>query len=92
MPLVVTRRKRERVQIGDDIVIEVTDIRGSREVKLAFFEPKSVVISRLSEGAPPERYECKAVTVCPFGRPELPDVTRCANCTCHQADEPDSIP
>lgn len=59
MALVLTRRKRDRVQIGPDILVEVTEIRGS-EVKLAFFAPDDIVIQRLGpgEGLKPLAMEC----------------------------------
>lgn len=61
MPLVLTRRKHERIQIGHDIIVEVSDVRGKKEVKLTIFAPDDVVIVRLApgEGLKPLGKECE---------------------------------
>lgn len=44
--LVLTRRKSERIQIGPDIIITITEIRPSR-VKIHIEAPKTLDINRL---------------------------------------------
>lgn len=43
--LVLSRRKDERIMIGDNIVIEVVEIRGDK-VRLSFIAPPEVTIHR----------------------------------------------
>lgn len=43
--LVLTRKERERICIGDDIVIEVTDIRSGR-VRIGIIAPANVKVMR----------------------------------------------
>ena len=43
--LILSRRKNERVVIGDDIVVTVTEIRGDK-VRLGFEAPEEVPVHR----------------------------------------------
>ena len=43
--LVLTRRERERLKIGDDVTVTVVGIRGN-EVRLGFEAPRSVPVHR----------------------------------------------
>lgn len=43
--IVLSRKKSERIMIGDDIVLKVVDVRGDK-VRLAFDAPKDVIVHR----------------------------------------------
>ena len=43
--LVLTRKRNERIRIGDDIIVEIADIRGDK-VRLAIQAPKEVSVHR----------------------------------------------
>lgn len=43
--LVLTRRERERLKVGDDVTVTVVGIRGN-EVRLGFEAPRSVPVHR----------------------------------------------
>ena len=43
--LVLTRRERERLKIGDEVTVTVVGIRGN-EVRLGFEAPRSVPVHR----------------------------------------------
>jgi len=43
--LVLTRGRNERIRIGDDIIVEIADIRGDK-VRLAIQAPKEVPVHR----------------------------------------------
>jgi len=45
MPLVLTRKAGEQIQIGDDIWVTVVEVRGE-QVRLAITAPKDVIILR----------------------------------------------
>lgn len=44
--LVLMRQRGERIMIGDDIVVEVVEIRGDHRVRLAVSAPKSIPVHR----------------------------------------------
>lgn len=59
--LVLSRRLGERVLIGEDIIVEVVEVRGNR-VRLAFSAPDYVTIAReellpllAAESEPPQK-------------------------------------
>jgi carbon storage regulator CsrA len=50
--LVLSRREREAVLIGDEIVITVTRVKG-KTVRIAIDAPRQVAIARLDQPAKP---------------------------------------
>lgn len=53
--LVVTRTRNERIQIGDDITIEVIDVMSGGKVRLGIQAPINIRIHRLDEDVDREK-------------------------------------
>ncbi len=43
--LILTRKPGERIRIGDDIIVEINEIKGN-QTKVAIFAPKHIKIMR----------------------------------------------
>ncbi len=50
--LTLTRKVGERIMIGDDIIVEVREVRG-KQVRIGIVAPKDLVVSR--EGHVPDK-------------------------------------
>lgn len=45
--LILSRKRKEQIVIGDDIIVEVVEIQSSGKVRLGVIAPKDVPVHRL---------------------------------------------